>query len=87
MAASRTYLQLLFGQHIKQLRIEQGLTQVELSSRMSKDQQSLQRIESGNVSPNLFYLYNLSTALNISLNELLNFEVKRERKKDSRNKK
>jgi transcriptional regulator with XRE-family HTH domain len=42
---------------------------------MNKDQQSLQRLESGNVSPSLFYLFQLSNALNVSLPELMAFEI------------
>jgi putative transcriptional regulator len=66
-----------FGLHLKKLRESKFLTQVEVSSRMNKDQQSLQRVESGNVSPSLFYLYELAKALDVTSNELMTFEIKK----------
>jgi transcriptional regulator with XRE-family HTH domain len=72
---SKEILQKSFGIHVKKLRIQKKLTQVEVSSNMNKDQQSLQRLESGNVSPSLFYLFQLSNALNVSLPELMAFEI------------
>jgi len=62
-----------FGSHVKNLRTKSGLTQVEVSSRMNRDQQSLQRVESGRVNPSLLYLIDLSFALDISISELINF--------------
>lgn len=73
-------IQKSFGLHVKKIRIEKGLTQVEVSSKMNKDQQSLQRIESGNVSPSLFYLFQLADGLGITVNELLDFEILEKRK-------
>ena len=75
MNHSKEILQKSFGIHVKKLRIQKKLTQVEVSSNMNKDQQSLQRLESGNVSPSLFYLFQLSNALNVSLPELMEFEI------------
>lgn len=75
MNHSKEILQKSFGIHVKKLRIQKNLTQVEVSSNMNKDQQSLQRLESGNVSPSLFYLFQLSNALNVSLPELMEFEI------------
>lgn len=54
-----------FGQHIKNLRMAQNLTQVEVSSAMVRDQQSLQRVESGRVNPSLTYLLELANAMKI----------------------
>jgi len=68
-------LQRSFGAHVKKMRTQQGLSQVEVSSNMNKDQQSLQRIESGKVSPSLFYLFQLAEALNISISSLVDFDV------------
>jgi transcriptional regulator with XRE-family HTH domain len=69
-----------FGLHVKNIRIKKTLTQVEVSSRMNKDQQSLQRVESGNVSPSLNYLIELAEALDVIPAELITFKIK-ERKK------
>jgi len=66
-------IQKSFGKHLKKLRQAKGLTQLDLSSKINKDQQSLQRVESGNVNPSLFYLLELAEGLNIKLPELLDF--------------
>ena len=42
---------------------------------MDKDQQSLQRVESGNVSPSLYYLFQLADGLGVSIQELLSFQI------------
>ena len=73
-------LQKSFGNHIKQLRLKKGLTQVDVSSSMNKDQQSLQRVESGNVSPSLYYLFQLAEALNVEPGELLVFKIQLSKK-------
>jgi putative transcriptional regulator len=78
--STKEILQKSFGIHVKKLRIQKGLTQVEVSSNMNKDQQSLQRLESGNVSPSLFYLVQLSEALGIALPELMNFDIIQKKK-------
>jgi transcriptional regulator with XRE-family HTH domain len=72
---NKDILQKNFGRHIRDIRIKKGLTQVEVSSSMNKDQQSLQRIESGKVSPSLYYLFELSEGLGISIQELVSFDV------------
>lgn len=77
---SKLALQKTFGLHVKKIREQKGLTQMEVSSRMNKDQQSLQRVESGNVSPSLFYLYLLADGLEITLNELLSFQTEGKKK-------
>jgi putative transcriptional regulator len=76
VTVKKDILQKKFGQHVKSIRMEKGLTQVEVSSRMNKDQQSLQRVESGNVSPSLFYLISLAEALEITPAELITFKSK-----------
>jgi putative transcriptional regulator len=62
-----------FGQHIRQVRKSKGLTQIEVASAMRRDQQSLQRVESGRVNPSLTYLIELAMALNVSFAELGDF--------------
>jgi transcriptional regulator with XRE-family HTH domain len=54
---------------------------MEVSSKMNRDQQSLQRIESGNVSPSLHYLIELAEALGVSLAELMTFKIKERKSK------
>ena len=75
MNTKKEIIQKSFGIHVRNLRIEKCLTQVELSSNMNKDQQSLQRVESGNVSPSLYYLFELAEGLGISISELMEFNM------------
>jgi len=48
---------------------------------MNKDQQSLQRVESGNVSPSLYYLFELAESLGVSITELMDFKIAVKNKK------
>ncbi len=78
MTKSKVQFQILFGLHIKMLRNKKGLTQEALSVLIKKSKRSVQRLESGNANPDLFYINNLAVALNVKLSDLLNFEVKKE---------
>ena len=48
---------------------------------MNKDQQSLQRVESGNISPSLYYLFELAEGLDVSILELMDFKISVNKKK------
>ena len=75
MEIKKDILQKNFGLHVKKLRLKKAFTQVEVSSSMNKDQQSLQRIESGKVSPSLYYLFQLANSLDVNITELMDFEI------------
>jgi putative transcriptional regulator len=60
-----------FGEGIRQLRRSKNLTQAELASRMGKDQQSIQRLESGKVNPTYLYLLELAKGLEMDISELV----------------
>lgn len=62
------------GDRIRKIRKEKGITQVELANSIGKDQQSVQRLEAGNINPSFYYLYEVANGLNVSLNELLDFD-------------
>lgn len=64
-----------FGSHVKAVRKARGMTQLEVSSAMKRDQQSLQRVESGRVNPSLTYLMELAAALGMSVDELVKFRT------------
>lgn len=81
MNQKKEIIQKSFGSHLKKLRLQKGLTQVEVSSNMGKDQQSLQRIESGLVSPSLYYLFELANALGVTVSELMDFEIIEKKKR------
>ena len=81
MLPKKDILQKAFGNHVKQLRVNKNLTQIDVSSRMDKDQQSLQRVESGNVAPSLYYLFELAQGLGVSITELMDFKIPAKKKK------
>ena len=83
MNREKKIIQKSFGIHVRNLRIEKGFTQVELSSNMNKDQQSLQRVESGNVCPSLYYLFELAEGLGVSISELMEFNMIEKKNKKS----
>lgn len=59
------------GNRIREIRIEKGMTQAELANSISKDQQSVQRLESGNVNPSIYYLHEIAIGLDIDIKDLL----------------
>lgn len=61
------------GNRLRELRKEKKLTQRDLAFACGKDPQSIERVENGKSNPTIFYLYELSTALNIPLKDLLDF--------------
>ncbi len=67
----------LFGKRIKNLRLEKGLSQVDLVARMQGniDTTNISRIEAGRTNPTVYSIYRLSEALEISMSELINFDV------------
>ena len=70
----------LLGKRIKKLRLEKGLSQVDLIARMQGniDTTNISRIEAGRTNPTVYSLYRLSEALEISMSELINFDIKEE---------
>lgn len=78
---TKKILQKSFGIHVKELRSKKNLTQIDVSSKMNKDQQSLQRVESGNVSPSLYYLFELAEGLGVSIEELMRFKIEKKKRK------
>lgn len=67
----------LLGKRIKKIRLEKGLSQVDLVARMQGniDTTNISRIEAGRTNPTIYSLYRLSEALEISMSELVNFEI------------
>lgn len=59
------------GERVRNIRIEKGITQKELAHSLGKDQQSIQRLEGGNINPSVFYLYEICKGLNVSLEDLI----------------
>ena len=61
------------GQRIKEVRRSKGLSQAKLGLKISKDQQSIHKVESGEFNPTYLYLTDIAKGLDISLSELLDF--------------
>ena len=59
------------GSRIREIRIQKGLSQSEVANRCGKERQSYQRVESGNVSPTLWYLQHIAMALEVDLKDLI----------------
>lgn len=59
------------GERIREIRKEKGITQVQLAHSIGKDQQSIQRLEAGNINPSFYYLHEIAEGLNVSLEELI----------------
>lgn len=62
------------GRHIAAVREGKSISQAELARSCDKDPQSLNRLEKGRINPSIFYLYEISKELGISLKDLLDFE-------------
>jgi putative transcriptional regulator len=61
------------GKRIKEVRLSKGITQAQLASDIDKDQQSVQRLEAGNINPTYHYLLQIAEGLGVKLSELLDF--------------
>ncbi len=60
-----------FGKFVAFKRTQLGITQSELAARMDNNPQNISRLERGEISPTLYWVYNLSNALGIKLHELI----------------
>jgi transcriptional regulator with XRE-family HTH domain len=61
------------GDRIRDLRISKGLSQAKLGLRILKDQQSIHKVENGEFNPTYIYLLEICEGLEITINELFNF--------------
>jgi len=64
------------GKRIQEIRLEKGLTQVELVGRIEGeiDTTNISRIESGRTNPTLLTLYRIAVALEVPLTDLVNVD-------------
>lgn len=65
------------GQKIREIRLEKGLTQVELTARMeiTTDPNNISRLEAGRSNITLFTIYRLSKALEVPMKNLLDVDL------------
>ncbi|SCW37997.1 helix-turn-helix domain-containing protein [Mucilaginibacter sp. NFR10] len=64
------------GERIREIRKDKGITQLQLAHSIGKDQQSIQRLEAGNINPSYIYLQEIADGLSITLLELLQSPAK-----------
>ena len=59
------------GLRIRDVRMQKGISQLKLAHSVGKDQQSIQRLEAGNINPSYFYLIEIATGLNVLIEDIL----------------
>jgi transcriptional regulator with XRE-family HTH domain len=59
------------GDRIREIRKDKGISQLQLAHKINKDQQSIQRLEAGNINPTFYYLNEIAQGLGISIEELI----------------
>ena len=59
------------GERVREIRLEKGMTQKELANSIDKDQQSIQRLEAGNMNPTIYYLREIAVGLNAELKDIV----------------
>lgn len=69
MEAEKDNILFDIGKRVRELRISNNLTQAQLASDTGKDQQNIQRLESGRYNPSIKFLNEICSGLNITLQE------------------
>ena len=64
----------MLGKRIKEIRKSKGLTQPQLGALINKDYQDISRLENGKVNPSAFYIWQISNALNVPVEEFYNIK-------------
>lgn len=65
--------QIKLGQKVKAARVSKSLTQRELGIKIGKEQQRINRLESGTISVTAYFLAQVAEALDVSIAELTDF--------------
>jgi transcriptional regulator with XRE-family HTH domain len=65
----------VFGGHVRKLRIEKKMTQMDLAVAAGIDRRTIQRIENGDVSPSFEILIGLALGFELPLRELMDIEI------------
>ena len=71
-----TELSKILGIRIRQLREGKNITQQNLAEMCNIEKSNMARIEAGRTNPTLHTMYKISSALNVSLAELVDFDSK-----------
>lgn len=62
------------GQRIKDIRKEKGMPQIELAVELNYEKSNMSRLESGRINPRISTLHKVAKALDIKLQDLINFD-------------
>lgn len=68
---TRDKLKKKIGQRIIEFREKKGWSQSDLARACNKDRQAIEKLENGKVNPTLYTLFEVATALEISLSKLV----------------
>ena len=69
-----------FGAYVKKMRQEKGWLQEDLASVLNTDFQNVSRLETGRVTPSLFWCNQLATAFDMSISDFMKeFEFKKKK--------
>ncbi len=58
------------GENIKRIRMEKGISQIDLANMCDFEKSNMSRIESGGNNPTLLTMIKIAKALNVSLSEI-----------------
>ncbi|GGH08154.1 helix-turn-helix domain-containing protein [Mucilaginibacter phyllosphaerae] len=61
----------ILGERIREIRERKGITQKQLAHAIDKDQQSIQRLETGKINPSIYYLLEVAHGLEVELDILI----------------
>ncbi|AWM13892.1 XRE family transcriptional regulator [Flavobacterium sediminis] len=70
LAKDKTEILKLFGKNLRKLRESKGLTQEQLANELGLEISQISRIERGVINTSIYTLYQISSFLNIDMNEL-----------------
>jgi putative transcriptional regulator len=59
------------GERVREIRKEKGMSQAQLAHTIGKDQQSIQRLEAGNINPSFYYLNQIAHGLDVDLKNII----------------
>jgi len=70
LAKDKTEILKLFGKNLRKLRESKGFTQEQLANELGLEISQISRIERGVINTSIYTLYQISSFLNIDMNEL-----------------
>jgi transcriptional regulator with XRE-family HTH domain len=60
----------ILGERIREIRIQKSMSQKQLAHSIGKDQQSIQRLEAGNINPSAYYLHQICSGLGVEIQDI-----------------